>query len=82
MYYILFVGCTQAVCEHQHFVTVGRYHPVNLNYFITGTLDKLCCWDMRNTVRPAKTYVYKDKFGQAGTKLIHKLLFCGFAYTL
>ena len=51
-------------CSHKDYVTCVKYHPVNKNWFVSGSLNALFCWDCRNTSKAFRRYVYKEPFGQ------------------
>lgn len=51
-------------CEHSDFVTCIQFHPVNRNWFVSGSLNALYAWDCRNTSKFFRKYIYKEPFGQ------------------
>ncbi|XP_052058029.1 WD repeat-containing protein 25-like [Mytilus californianus] len=57
-------GVSTVKCKHRNFVTCGKFHPVNENIFLTGSLDELTAWDTRQGDEPIHRYSYKDKIGQ------------------
>ncbi|XP_071163491.1 WD repeat-containing protein 25-like [Mytilus edulis] len=57
-------GVSTMKCKHRNFVTCGKFHPVNDNIFLTGSLDEIAAWDTRQGEEPIHRYCYKDKIGQ------------------
>ncbi|KAK2191167.1 hypothetical protein NP493_57g00013 [Ridgeia piscesae] len=57
-------GVATSCCCHDDFVTSVKWHPVNHHLFVSGSRNVIKCWDKRNTSRPAKTFKYKEPFGQ------------------
>lgn len=63
-------GTELCKCKFDDFVTCVKYHPVQENLFVAGSLNLLKCWDVRCSSKPVRSYSFKDKIGQ-----VHDLCF-------
>ena len=44
--------------------------PVNPNYVLTGSKNRIDCWDVRTSQKSLRTFQYKDTFGQVTSVLV------------
>ena len=58
------IGAEISTFEHRDFLTCVAYHPVNPNYILAGSKDRVLCWDIRCPEACMKVFDYKHSFGQ------------------